>query len=243
LGFGESLFDRHGIDCLYVKCSTNAWWQYPELPEALGALSERLNSWSEVVTYGSSMGGYAAFRFAANLHAKRALAFAPQFSINRKIAPLETRWGNEHKLINYIHEDFCFVRDECEYIAVYDPFFTLDHKQVALFKRAFRVLDVHTHFAGHPPTEILNQYGVLSEFTLAALKGEINLPALRAIQRKRRRASPQYWRALARRMSERRSWAVMEHASEQLVSTSPDRGGALRYRDDLRQLVPSGQTF
>src|SRR5689334_6646944 len=66
-GAAERLLSPRGIDGVYVNCVGNHWWQYEDLPLALAAARRFMTPWREIVTYGSSMGGYAAFRYAAPL--------------------------------------------------------------------------------------------------------------------------------------------------------------------------------
>src|SRR6516164_3353695 len=91
-GFAEDFFLRQGIDAIHVINRTNAWYQYPELPSALQKIKDRLSGYARIFTYGSSMGGYAAFRFAGAIGAQVAIALSAQYSFLARRVPFENRW-------------------------------------------------------------------------------------------------------------------------------------------------------
>ena len=57
---------------------------------------------ARVMTYGSSMGGYAALRFARALRADAILALSPQYSIDPAVVPWEDRWRQDGARIAWL---------------------------------------------------------------------------------------------------------------------------------------------
>jgi S-formylglutathione hydrolase FrmB len=72
---------------------TNDWFQYRDFDLVTKAVRALTRSAEHVLSYGSSMGGYGAIRFADAVGATQVLAFSPQYSIDRRVMPQEIRWG------------------------------------------------------------------------------------------------------------------------------------------------------
>jgi pimeloyl-ACP methyl ester carboxylesterase len=202
-GFGESLLTSNGIDALYFNCVDNSWWQYEDLSDAMLAARRHVERWSEVVTYGSSMGGYAAFRYAAELGADRAVAISPQFSIQQSLVPSEMRWSKERATTSFMHEVEFVSSKSCQYLAVYDPLYRPDVAHISQFKNYLSITDVLLPCSGHPSLELLRDYGTVSKVSLGLLEGRYSQRELRSEHRQKRRETPRYWSELAGRLRER----------------------------------------
>lgn len=222
-GAAQGLLGPRGIDAIYLNCAGNHWWQYEDLWSAIGAIRQFVAPWREVVTYGSSMGGYAAFRYAVALGARRAVASCPQFSIQRTMMPLENRWGDELAAITFQHETFFMPAPGCKYLAIYDPLFRLDAMHVNEFRRHVPVVDVPLTCSGHPPLELLQAYGTVSRITLELLSDTYQPALARAEHRAKRRETSHYWCELAARLQERRHYAAMLRACEKSADLSPTK--------------------
>src|SRR5262249_48609659 len=81
-GFGEDFFVKRGIDSIHIIPRANNWYQYPELLAAAEAVRRFAASYDKVITYGSSMGAYAAIRLGGEVGAEAALAISPQYSMD-----------------------------------------------------------------------------------------------------------------------------------------------------------------
>ncbi len=222
-GAAQGLLGPRGVDAIYLNCAGNHWWQYEDLWSAIAAIRDFVAPWREVVTYGSSMGGYAAFRYAVALGARRAVASCPQFSIQRTVMPLENRWGDELANVNFLHEKFFMPAPGCHYLAMYDPLFRLDAMHVNEFRRHMPVVDVPLTCSGHPPLELLHAYGNVSRITLELLSDTYQPALARAEHRAKRRVTGRYWCELAARLQERRHHKAMLHACERSAELSPTK--------------------
>src|SRR5690606_30202022 len=120
-GFGEEFLRNAGISAIHVMGVREDWYQYPEMPAAMQAVRQATAGAERVMTYGSSMGGYAALRFADAAGANAVLAISPQYSIDPKKMPFETRWHQESQRIQWRPEiDGRIVCDSYPVI-VFDP--------------------------------------------------------------------------------------------------------------------------
>jgi hypothetical protein len=103
-GFAEHFLHSRQIDAIHIISRDNDWYQYPELPQAAKVVAEITSQYGRVVAYGSSMGGYAAIRFGAMVGATTAVALSPQYSIDPRSVPFETRWTADAARVKFIFE-------------------------------------------------------------------------------------------------------------------------------------------
>lgn len=90
-----------------------------------------------LIAVGNSMGGFLAILLSRHLHAKKILAFTPQWSINPKIVPEEKRWlvyRKDIRVIRYPDLSASFS-DECQYAILHGA-----HETEAIHSKFFRGL-------------------------------------------------------------------------------------------------------
>lgn len=80
--FGRSLVQRMGLSALGFTAKRPNWYPGANVDAALSATEHLRAGYGEVVTYGASMGGYAAAKYSRPLGASTALSICPQWSIN-----------------------------------------------------------------------------------------------------------------------------------------------------------------
>ncbi len=198
LGFGETFFLSRNIDAIHVIARENDWYQYPEMPDAMARIHEATRTYRRVVTYGSSMGAYAALRFGGMAGAHCAIALSPQFSIDPKVAPFEPRWGDESRRFRPVWESALpFPVLQQAYVA-YDPQ-DLDRRHVQLLRRECVFTEIPLPSAGHPVTGFLMEVGLLEPLVHEACAGALDVPRLVAEAWRRRERSAQYLAVLATR--------------------------------------------
>jgi hypothetical protein len=203
-GFGEEFFRAHRIDSVFVNCATNEWWQYPDLPEALSTLHALAAQWRRAVTYGSSMGGYAALRFAEAIGATTSIAVGPQYSPRSSIVPGENRYDAVVAATAFLYEDAYRVCGAATNFVFYDPLHRTDSQHVRLYAQEAELVHVRLPCCGHTPTVVLAQCGLLGGVILELLSGTFRPAELRRSFRKARRASSEYWREVTLRLDERK---------------------------------------
>ncbi|MDR6816456.1 tetratricopeptide (TPR) repeat protein [Neorhizobium sp. 2083] len=130
-GFAEDLCTKYQWPAVFVIPARNDWYQSDGCWEVVSAAAEVTSRFRRVVTYGSSMGGYAALNYASDLNAKAALAVMPQFSIDRSKVPFEERWSQEASSTKFVRDK---ISDEslayAKAFVLYDKFYGPDKLQV-----------------------------------------------------------------------------------------------------------------
>ena len=199
-GFGEAMLMKNGIDAIHVINRTNIWYQYPEFPEALRVIAAAAAGHERIITYGSSMGGYAAIRFAGVIGAGTAIAISPQYSVSPRLAPFETRWRPLTRTIRFLHEHVGQEDGAVEPIVFYDPR-DRDAEHFRLIGRAYpNAKGIRLPHAGHPAGAFLNETGLLVPAILDIAHGKFDPAVLEQTARASRRSSGQYLFTLARRL-------------------------------------------
>ena len=198
-GFGEDWLHDSGHDAVHVISAANAWYQHADMAPACAAVraAAALHPWT--ATYGSSMGGYAAIRFADAVGARTAVALSPQFSIDPLKTPFETRW------VEYA-EDLAFIWDGARpanptlqtAFVVYDPT-DGDRRHAELLAEHYPVTPFPLPYAGHPAGTFLAETQLLGRSVLAMIDGTFDPGALRGELRAARRRSGKYHFVLSER--------------------------------------------
>lgn len=201
-GFAEEFLRDEGIDAIHVINRDNLWYQYPEIDEALAAVRSATAPYDRVITYGSSMGGYAALRFGHVCRADTGIAISPQFSLDPHVVPFENRWQADVARITF--NERAYTPLPRQYI-FYDSRMALDRGHFDAFAAAGGdPVGVAIPYAGHPVGPILLETGVLKETVRAIVSGDFTVHDLQRRVRERRRRSQHHFFMLARRLQDRR---------------------------------------
>ena len=198
-GFGEAFFDSNAIDAVHVIPRENRWYDYREMADAMAQVHAATRCYDRVVTYGSSMGAYAAIRFAGLAGAHAILALSPQFSIDPATVPWEPRWLAHGAAYDPHWErslPFPSVDEAC---VVYDPT-DRDVRHIAEFARRFRFQAVRMPHAGHPVTGCLAELGLLQPLLLGMCRGDLDPAEFWPTALARLPNSSQYLTSLAKRL-------------------------------------------
>jgi len=202
-GFAEEFFDRFQVAAVFVNCATNEWYQYQDLPEALATLRAFVSAWARIVTYGSSMGGYAALRFASAVGAKRTIAVGPQYSPRSLVVAGDNRYDALVAQTQFLHEDSYRASAALDNYVVYDPLLKMDERHMMEYRKEANVVPIRIPCGGHTPTILLAQCGLLSDFILDLIAGTFCALRFRHVFRRARTSSPEYWKELVDRLLER----------------------------------------
>jgi tetratricopeptide (TPR) repeat protein len=213
LGFGEAFFKSIGVSAVHVMGVREDWYQYAEMPEAMAAVREALSGAERVITYGSSMGAYAAIRFADAAGAHAALALSPQYSIDPAKAPFERRWSQDSDRIQWLAEIDGPIQSRIRPLIIYDPA-TEDSRHLALIEGDIAVSKVKLRNSGHPTTTVMADSGVLSALLVEMLAGEVDPRELAARLRRERRKSSTYLATVAERQPTWRSRTALALARQ-----------------------------
>lgn len=126
-----------GHSVLGVQSHAKDWFRQPTAPDLLRGLEERgfFRRFRRVVLTGASMGGFAALNFAPLIPGARVLAFSPQTTMNKTIAPFEQRFPFAVRKSNWEGAPFLDAAAAVPYIrravVLYDPFVPEDRAHAA----------------------------------------------------------------------------------------------------------------
>lgn len=194
--FGETFFANHRISTVHVVNGRNRWYHEPDWREAIAAARAAVAGYARVVTYGSSMGGYAALRFADHIGATAALVLSPQYSRDPRKAPFERRW-REHRREKWLPELSGPLPADVPAVVAYDPMMRVERLHLQRIAREMRVDALALPHAGHASAAFLSECGLLTEFVLSVVGGTADLAAIRRRARTRRKSSLHYLMALS----------------------------------------------
>jgi tetratricopeptide (TPR) repeat protein len=198
-GFGEAFFQAEGISAIHVMSYRNDWFQYPEMEAVLRIIRETCSAAERLLAYGSSMGGYAALRFADAVGAHAALALSPQFSLDPRKVPFETRWASDRRRIRFLPAIDGAIRPGPRRIFAYDSALDPDRGHAELLMAAAPMEEIALPHAGHPVGGFLNDIKLLRPLVLTALDGSFDAPRFRRAAHARRTRSAHWLAHLADR--------------------------------------------
>lgn len=224
-GFSQKFLYEKGVSTVHIMGRREDWYQYPDMMEAIAAVRSHLAETDRVITYGSSMGGYAALRFADLLGADATLALSPQYSINPKKAPFETRWLQDASRINWLPESEPPLPQAARAVVVYDPA-TIDKLHTELIAAESKIETIPIWYSGHPAGLVVADAHLLAPLLFDVLNGVENLSHYQSAVRAARGQSSTYLVNLARALPERRASLALTLA-ERAVAINPTHVDAL----------------
>jgi tetratricopeptide (TPR) repeat protein len=174
-GFGVKFLLSEGYDVICFKCIRDSWFQNLP-PHAIKAAAAAGRDYSNRLTYGSSMGGFAAIAFADRLSAVHAIAISPQYSIKEKF---DTRWSRQAAAIprwKYeIEKGSC---TKCRVTLLYDDRNKLDNAQITKIVGTIKtrnIVKITAPFSGHPTGHFLDETNQMSGTIRRILRGETDV--------------------------------------------------------------------
>lgn len=203
-GFGQTFFASRGISVIVVLGRGNDWYQYPDISDAIAAITDMVAGADRVMTYGSSMGGYAALRFADPIGAHACLALSPQYSNNPVKTPFEWRWTQEAAAVRWLPEIDGILRTAATSVVMFDPRGN-DGRHAALIAADIPIAAVALPYTGHPVTTYLSTVGLLDHAALSVLDGSFDPAAFAHDANARRHGSSVYVSELALRQPPHRA--------------------------------------
>lgn len=172
----QSFLEKLGQSYIIIdNKNKDHWWTFDGVDNLIERTRFEIKS-TRVVTYGFSMGGYGAIRFAGALGAEKVVAFAPQETITPSILPEESRWVEDAKRIGCeVPPASASFSNRSKYIVVYDPA-DADRFHAKRFRnasnRAGSYQEIRLPFAGHNLAATLQSQGMLSKFARGLLLDE-----------------------------------------------------------------------
>lgn len=173
LAWGESYFDKKKVTAIHVLGRTNDWYQFDGTLDALEVVREAVRGADRVMTYGVSMGAYAAVRFAPRIGAHVALALSPQYSIDPGRAPFDNRWAHDAARIRFREELDGPISSEASTIVVYDPH-SKDGHHARRIAEDIAITHLRLPYVDHSAPMMLNEAGLLQPIVERALEGTLD---------------------------------------------------------------------
>jgi tetratricopeptide (TPR) repeat protein len=173
VGFGGELLLRNGFDVVAFKSAKNLWYQNvlaETIVEIENFISASPTSYIKRISYGSSMGAYAAIQFSRVLKIDIVLALSPQFEIDQ---PYDQRWHSLAQQIEFQYRiDSNAISDGCKYFVAYDPKNedTLHIRKLSALVNERHLIEIKTPYSGHPSTTYLFETGVIQNIALSVLQ-------------------------------------------------------------------------
>lgn len=197
-GFAEDFLKAQGISAIHVLGCGNDWYQYPDMAKAVAAIGAATQGAVRRITYGSSMGGYAAIRLADAVGAAAALALSPQYSNDPARVPWEDRWQAHGRRIAWLPWLEGPIGGAATAIIAYDPH-DADGHHAALIAAETVCVPIPIAHCGHPAGMFLAEVHLLRPLLEAVLADTFDPSTLIRDIRARRRLSANYLGTLAAR--------------------------------------------
>ncbi|WP_379593329.1 tetratricopeptide repeat protein [Teichococcus globiformis] len=188
--WGQEVARKLGVSAIGFVAKRENW--FPPASVAAAASAVRQAVPGRAVTYGYSMGGYAALKHAATLGAEASFAVCPQSSISPAEAPWDSRFHRFHRA--ELNGTMAVRPGESGGFAVMlaDPYMPEDRDHAARLSGQAGVHWLRTPFMDHASIWLLVEgdfLGRVMERVLAA-----DLPGLTLMMRERRHNSPHWFR-------------------------------------------------
>lgn len=180
-----------GHSILGVQSHHKDWYRSAEAPEQIAALQANgfFDRFKNIVFTGTSMGGFAALCFAGLVPRAKVLAFSPQSTLNRDIAPFEKRYPYPHRKFDWKRPEYL---DAAQYVGgissghiFFDPKVTED-KLHAQRLQSPSLTQVRIPFAGHTLIRVIVKAGALEHLlSTYPATGQIDAAFFRLMRNKR----------------------------------------------------------
>lgn len=192
--------DECGLSQMLIRVSRNDWFLSDETEALMSAVSNEAARYSDVINYGTSMGGFAALLFSKATGAREIHAVAPQYSIDPEICSFETRWQDEFHTFCRKQMDIAQLGNRSvKGIVTYDPKMELDRLQAERILDTFPNIRGASFFhGGHPPLKPLREAGTVGQMGRDILRSQATPETMRLRFRAARRLSVSYWANLGK---------------------------------------------
>ncbi len=195
-----------GHAVLGVQSHAKDWFRQPTTPAQLVGLRDAgfFDRFRRIVLTGASMGGFAALNFAPLIPGARVLAFSPQSTMNKRIAPFEQRFPFAVKKSDWDGMPFLDAAAAVPYIArailLFDPFVPEDRAH-AVRMRGPTVEQIACPHATHEAIRVILKSGIFPLLIEMMVRDQPVGPAFWAAWRARR-VVPKWQRAMITRATQ-----------------------------------------
>ena len=215
-----------GHSVLGVQSNAKDWFRQPTAPDLIRALADRsfFDRFRRIVLTGASMGGFAALNFAPLIPGARVLAFSPQSTMNKVIAPFEARFPYAVRKSNWEGMPFLDAAAAMPYIekavVLYDPFVAEDRAHAARLVGA-NVQVIRLPFCTHEAIRVILKSGTFPLLINALVEGDQIGPDFWQSFRARR-GVPKWQRALLAEAARRGRHPLVVRAANAMLRLGQD---------------------
>ena len=226
--WGDGFFAKYGLPAIGFVSARPDWFPAEEMRRAAAAIRAALARapGERLVSYGVSMGGYAALKYASLLGVDAAIAFSPQISIApADVARFDPRYLRHHDPVLHAGMQICGADLAPENHVLYDNFWTVDRKHADRLAALGPVARFPLPFTGHAPVRALAEGHIAAPFLLRLLDpAPARAADLRLMVRRTRRSTLVYWESRASTLTARRPAAARTilHAVETAQGLAPN---------------------
>ena len=215
-----------GHSVLGVQSNAKDWFRQPTAPDLIRALADRgfFDRFRRIVLTGASMGGFAALNFAPLIPGARVLAFSPQSTMNKVIAPFEARFPYAVRRSNWEGMPFLDAAAAmpyiCKAVVLYDPFVAEDRAHAARLTGA-NVQLIRLPFCTHEAIRVILKSGTFPLLINALVEGDQIGPDFWHVFRGRR-VVPKWQRALLAEAARRGRYPLVVRAANAMLRLGQD---------------------
>ena len=224
--------EQAGISLLGIMATRKDWYRNADTPDLIAALRDAglFSRFRRMVFVGASMGGFSALAYAPMVPGAAVLAFSPQSTLARNLAPFERRYRYAARKWDWSDPAYLDGAEAgstgAEVTLVYDPFVKEDRTH-ALRIVGPDVRHVHVPLMGHRAIRQIKAVGGLQELIEGVIRGAPDWPAFWRTFRARR-AQVSWQRALVAEVRARGHDRLLPGALAALRASNPESGFARR---------------
>lgn len=227
--FGFKLLLRQNVDIIAVRQKEKRTYQQSlSQDEFVDTLQDLVEGYEDKIAYGHSLGGYTSLYYASNLDC-RILSLAPRISAHPVYG--SSSIIKKHVFEHHFEHNF---NDKIKPIIVYDPKNKMDNTYVkeALLTAYPNAETIELTYGGHGIARHLLRMGVLKDFILAVIDGEMP-----KYNRKLKGNSANYCRLLGRECLKRKKlkWAVS--LADKSFALLPDDRYVVKFKLDVIKIT------
>jgi hypothetical protein len=181
---------------VHVISKEDHWYQHPEMSDLVSVVRNHIPAAVPVITYGSSMGGYAALRFADELKAKCAILVSPQFTLADPLGNFDRRWTRYLQGVEHIWEKNR-PRTVTPAYVIFDPLDEADAIHAKLISENGPSIMIPIPRSGHPSSEFLAMTGLMQKLVLDIVNDGLNPAAIISEAMRLRKSTTSYLQYIA----------------------------------------------
>lgn len=217
--FAETPVKKLNLNCIGFMAKDPNWYPAASMTNALEHLDSYIAKFQTRITYGGSMGGYAALKYSRLLGASHSIALCPQWSIDAaECDGINPGW--QKFFVPQMRDMGILPSDMAGSIYVFfDPFEHQDKFHAQRIRRAWpETRLIRVPFVSHNVTPTMAGTKVLQALIAACLKSD--LPSFYRLSRQQRRLIQYYRQEIADKAIRRRPRAMLRYLMAQ--QSSPD---------------------